>query len=218
MKTCRGCNRSLPLECFSPSKLGRDGYKARCKECRRGEYLLIKDISNAKKREVYASDTEVRNKILLVNNQYALTHRVQRSVTNKKYWVKNAGRLSETNKAYRDEHRTEISQAQKHWRAIHPENDFLHFQKRKALKLSAQVGEIPSNIKQLLVDFYGPQCMYPNCTKDLAEFPLQIDHIIPLSKKGPHSVDNFQLLCKSHNSSKGNRNSIDYRSYPRFTY
>lgn len=34
---------------------------------------------------------------------------------------------------------------------------------------------------------------------------LTVDHILPWSKGGRTTVDNAQLLCKSHNSSKGNR-------------
>lgn len=34
---------------------------------------------------------------------------------------------------------------------------------------------------------------------------LEVDHIIPWSKGGRTKLDNAQLLCKSHNTSKGNR-------------
>ena len=34
---------------------------------------------------------------------------------------------------------------------------------------------------------------------------LEVDHILPWSKGGRTKLDNAQLLCKSHNTSKGNR-------------
>ena len=49
------------------------------------------------------------------------------------------------------------------------------------------------------IDEYGNRCGERNYSK------LEIDHITPWSKGGRTILDNAQLLCKSHNSSKGNK-------------
>ncbi len=41
---------------------------------------------------------------------------------------------------------------------------------------------------------------------------LTPDHIIPLSQKGPNTIDNIQPLCLNCNSSKGTK-TIDYRAH-----
>lgn len=46
------------------------------------------------------------------------------------------------------------------------------------------------------------KCSYPGCTVTNYN-ELQKDHIIPWSKGGRTIVDNLQLLCKTHNASKG---------------
>ena len=59
------------------------------------------------------------------------------------------------------------------------------------------------NIKHIL---YGKQ--EGNCTKCKVHFPIKnltIDHIIPQSKGGQDTDNNFQLLCNYCNSVKGNR-------------
>ena len=40
---------------------------------------------------------------------------------------------------------------------------------------------------------------------------LQIDHIVPVSLGGESTKGNVQVLCRACNTSKGNRNSMDYR-------
>lgn len=62
--------------------------------------------------------------------------------------------------------------------------------------------------KQYLYD-KEPRCSHMN--EDGSRCPetsykkLEVDHIIPWSKGGRTTRDNAQLLCKSHNASKGNR-------------
>ena len=41
--------------------------------------------------------------------------------------------------------------------------------------------------------------------------PLDVDHIIPLSKNGPTEESNLQVLCSKCNRSKGNKDNTDFR-------
>lgn len=42
-------------------------------------------------------------------------------------------------------------------------------------------------------------CAVPGC----AETDITVDHIVPLSQGGTNDISNLQLLCRSHNCSKG---------------
>jgi hypothetical protein len=57
------------------------------------------------------------------------------------------------------------------------------------------------------------------CDKDLDPFAaagapdgMHIDHVVPSSKGGADHLSNYQPLCTSCNTSKGNRSSKDYRT------
>lgn len=51
----------------------------------------------------------------------------------------------------------------------------------------------------LELDDNGTRC------KETSYSKLEVDHIVPWSKGGTTTLDNAQLLCKVHNSGKGNR-------------
>jgi hypothetical protein len=71
----------------------------------------------------------------------------------------------------------------------------------------------PSDLKKLrmqLVDTYGEICMKCKSTNQIS-----VDHIKPysLNKELSLELSNLQLLCKSCNSKKSNKNEIDYRPF-----
>lgn len=71
---------------------------------------------------------------------------------------------------------------------------------------------ITVSTKPALIKRDGPACLKCGAVEDLS-----VDHVVPVSKGGAHDIDNFQLLCKPCNSSKGDK-IIDFRpSTPRLS-
>ena len=68
---------------------------------------------------------------------------------------------------------------------------------------------LPANTWQLLLESYGEKCLNPDCTTP--NDPLQMEHIVPLSRGGSHSWDNLQVLCRTCNLRKGKNGTTDYR-------
>ena len=86
------------------------------------------------------------------------------------------------------------------------ESGFPHYRKSNATqqntrsrKLGAD-GIITDEDWQGVLIKYNHSCAYCGGKKNLS-----LDHIKPLSKGGTNTKDNIQPLCKSCNSSKGNR-------------
>lgn len=61
---------------------------------------------------------------------------------------------------------------------------------------------MPASDRSLIAQVYAR-------AKELRQwFDVVVDHRLPLSKGGPHSSDNLQIIYRKENSSKGNR--LDY--------
>ena len=92
---------------------------------------------------------------------------------------------------------------------LHRAEKIVDTQRYRAMKVAATLGDIPKDIMARLIDFYGEACMADGCNNTTK---LTLDHVIPLSKGGSHSIRNFQVLCGACNSGKRNTNSNDYRN------
>ena len=80
--------------------------------------------------------------------------------------------------------------------------------RRREKKLSTMDGSIPEKriVTQELLDLMDKQdnkCVV--CMVDITITTAHLDHIIPLSKDGKHTLDNIQWLCPTCNCSKGNK-------------
>jgi 5-methylcytosine-specific restriction endonuclease McrA len=118
--------------------------------------------------------------------------------------------------AYRKAHPEKKREGMRRWRERHPEmvnlwrklNPFkaLEYKQNRRSREEFDGGSITAEEWESVLDRYGHHCLYPGCV----ETKVTMDHVIPLSKGGRHSIDNVQPLCKRHNSRK-NASYVDYR-------
>lgn len=89
------------------------------------------------------------------------------------------------------------------------EDENFHLIKRSETIRNYNQSEL-NKMRKLLINQYGEKCMKCQSTNK-----IEVDHIIPYSWDSSLSLDfnNLQLLCKSCNCKKGNKNSIDFRIY-----
>lgn len=84
-------------------------------------------------------------------------------------------------------------------------NDFkaimIEYKKLKSDKI--HISNILRDNKKLVLE--EKKCSYCGTTDS-----LQFDHIIPLSKNGPDSIDNLTLACKKCNISKGDKQLMEW--------
>jgi len=82
---------------------------------------------------------------------------------------------------------------------------------RRMRKKQLVVGDLTTEQWSSVLEKYNYTCLC--CGKKEPEILITLDHIVPLSKGGEHTLSNVQPLCKSCNSSK-NVKAIDYRRNP----
>lgn len=119
---------------------------------------------------------------------------------------------------YREANREKLRQYQKDWAvanrdkeraksakylANHKEWNALKSQKRRARRANCETLKIS---KKDMLRIYNQNCSFCGTKEDIT-----LDHIIPISRGGRHSIGNLQSLCRSCNSSKKDKTIMEWR-------
>jgi 5-methylcytosine-specific restriction endonuclease McrA len=111
-------------------------------------------------------------------------------------WAKHREKRLEEARQYRETHKEEIARSKAEWRKKNRERVRSHQAARRARKKAAQVGPPCPRIQALY--------FIARWLRDRGD-DVQVDHIIPLAKGGPHVYENLQILPATENKSKGAR-------------
>lgn len=164
------------------------------KKLKDGHSNRCKECAIARAKEHYQSN---REDAIARQKAWTEANRDKTREYSRRFYERNAERVREQNRAY--------SSA---YSKANPEKMRMKSAKRRALLLSAGHENIVTWLE--LLQFYGGVCLKCGATED-----LQADHVVPLAEGGRHATYNLQILCRSCNSSKSNRNAEDYRKYPK---
>lgn len=185
MKNCSACGVEKSEQEFGRDKATKSGLKSRCKPCEKAYqsayYSKNRDIAIARSKKWRAEN------VTPSDNPHG-----------KKYWT--------------DEERAEANREKsRRWRLNNLESARLAGRNKEARRHATKKTFVESDPRlkfawQVVSGFYGEMCMKCSSSEN-----LHLDHIVALANGGPHSFDNFQILCISCNSSKRNYTSDDYR-------
>jgi 5-methylcytosine-specific restriction endonuclease McrA len=125
----------------------------------------------------------------------------------KQYAIDNSDHQKAKAKKWREDNpdRSALSAAQ--WAAGNRDRRVINEQRRRAKKIHSNGDLGPDSIKRLLVLQKG-KCVV--CLTDLKKTKHHLDHIMPLSKGGEHSMRNVQLLCPRCNLTKSAKHPVDF--------
>lgn len=189
MKICCQCKQVKSLSGFYKDSRRLDGHRSECKFCHNA----------ARKR--YCERNLGKNKEYL-HKLYADPEYYERHKANVR--------------AYYHKNRDECNARHKEWAKRNPHyqrdryrndpecraRDLAYSKKRRALRRGASTAELVD--RQAIIERDNATC-YLCGRGPLTDSEIHLDHVIPLSKGGPHAPDNLKVTCVSCNLSKGDK-------------
>jgi 5-methylcytosine-specific restriction endonuclease McrA len=231
-KTCTKCFIEKPFSDFYKAKLGKYGLTSICKTCSNAATKIWNDNNKERVKEnqrkyVAANREKVREKDRkykhthreLVNERskiykqthpekvkkYKDEHREQDNLRARKRYAKNIEKERQRSREKYIRNKAQKQEYQKKYFAERPGLRQERKRTRRAREKQAE-GNITKKEWNELVDRFNHTCL--RCGR--TNIKLTLDHVIPLTCGGSHTIDNAQPLCGSCNSIK-HTNIIDYR-------
>jgi len=213
MKTCSKCGIIKELSEFNKDKQGKHGVRGNCRICQnkhnRHYYKENEDELRRKKIKYYEENIEEMRERDIKRYKKDKEKRLKQA---KKYYENNREtRINYNRKYYSDNKRQIIMQ---HFKYGQTEKGHMvkinATHKRRNIKIQTSDGTIPINICFPLSDEIANILSAQNnkcniCCCNIKRGNMHLDHIIPLSKGGTHSLDNIQWLCATCNLKKGDK-------------
>jgi len=190
MKKCYKCGLIKELAQFNKNKSKKDGLATECKIC--------KKLQDKKYREENSDYYKQYNHKYNVEHKRALYEQKKEYIANNKethwnqqhnWYIKNIDSIKFRIALYKKEH---------------PEQYQMYSNRRLARKKTSIIAIFTI---QDVINKYGKNCVYCG---GLFE---QIDHYIPLSKGGSHTLDNVRPSCEHCNLTKNNKLPEEFIKY-----
>jgi len=194
-KICSTCKETKDASEFYGNCKSPDGLAYDCKVCHKETAKKWardnRDRVNENRRKRYAEDSSIEKK------------------QKRKWRLANPDKVREHKRKYHKDNKEKILETNKKWLRDNPGKKKEYKHRRRAAK-SGNGGSFTAKEWKALCKKYGNRCVNVDCENPCVE--LTPDHVIPITWEGGTSnIDNIQPLCRSCNSSKGNRNATDYR-------
>lgn len=201
-KTCTKCGQIKQLDAFARDKSKKSGRTASCLACR--------SIYQKQKRD---SDPTYKAALNQASRDYYHANRARYAEKNRKWTLNNRDQRRKIDARFRENHRVEQQQRAIEYRKRNP-NKRLEWARNNPDKQAAiyakrsfsRRGGIRFSITTAeLRKMYASPCAYCGAPSE------HIDHIIPLSRGGRHSIGNLTGACKPCNLSKGSKFITEWR-------
>lgn len=181
IKICCKCKQEKEVSHFGKDKLRKDGLRPDCKECR-------------------AKETK----------EYRIKYKDRKSKQDKDYYIKNKDKISEYKKKH---HKTYYDEDKR----LRRKEIMKVVSKTESFRLNRRIDSHNRRIKtiysknikseiKLLVDTTS-KCYWCGCELN---GKYHIDHYIPISRGGSHTIENIVISCQKCNLVKSSKDPIKF--------
>jgi hypothetical protein len=206
-KICTKCGTEKTKTDFHVDKQSKDGFKSSCKLCANALSTLWRKDNQEKLREQKQKYYDLNKyKLSEYKKKWYAANRIHDIELSRKWQKENEKRVSENKKQWRLNNAERDKENHKRYVSENRDKYRMYDKNRRARKIGS-CGAVSVKEWEELKKKHNNKCLC--CGRD--DVKLTMDHVIPISKGGPNTIDNIQPLCKSCNCSKHAKH-IDYRS------
>jgi len=179
-------------------------------EKNRDRYSVIKKIyyeKNKQKVKEYQKEyyIENRNKLNIMNSEYYKNNKDRMNFLQKQYYNENKEHLQKMNKKYVENNKETIKKYKKEWNSSiggKLAKKVCNHIRNSKIRITNDKTITKKSLENLLLE-QNNKCKYCNIDLDFnTAFEVHLDHVIPISKGGNHSINNVVFSCKSCNLKK----------------
>ena len=222
MPICKTCNKDK-LEVEFPTTGKNRTLKKECKECvnekrklkRKQNQQAVRALDKARylkdKEKRLAAGNKYRNenseKIKQKKQEYRIKNKEVLSDKHKKYYKENKEILLEKQKLYYQQHKIKITNYKKHYNST--EKGKYNIKNGRHTYRSRKTSTCDNTVTtKALTELMVRQqycCFYCGTALDPKDRNTHLDHYVPLSKGGTHSISNVVWSCATCNLTKNNK-------------
>lgn len=198
MKPCPRCGEIKPFADFSIDRKRKDGLNCYCRSCRAH--------SDREYAESHPESSRRRSR------RYAERHPERAKAAMDRWRARNPEWSAENNRKWREAN----PDGWRRWYAANQDKVRAGYDKRRALKLAASVGEVDLDALWVANDGCCQLCgdQIDRTIKAPLAMSASVDHIVPLSRGGSHEQSNLQWTHLVCNKRKGAKLPADFQSAP----
>jgi len=200
-KKCPKCGEIKLIDQFYKSSSRASGFTSHCKECSNAQHAKYV-AENAEKMREYGKDRYYKNHETILANRRESNKRNKESIRRKakEYYQNNKELVAQRAKEYHQQNKEQRNAQCRERYQSNPTEYKLRATERKALKRTTSDGTITQDALDQMLHKQNYVCGY--CKADLRVVIKHLDHIVPISKEGTHSLNNVQWICADCNLSK----------------